>query len=169
MLQHLQVRTVGRLRDNPTLPASIGRYRVICPDILRTSHVCLAVTEYRKGNFRRTVCCLRENPALPAPQGTEFFSLGDHKPRTYASRSRSTEGGAHTAREVRHMSRISECTMDIRCIKGVDNAVADALSHSPVSAITLPTGIDLKKNNAMMTNYTAYNKRQRHHTCSGSP
>lgn len=43
------------------------------------------------------------------------------------------------------MSYISEFTTDIRHIKGVDNAVADALSRSPVSAITCPTGIDLNK------------------------
>ncbi|XP_037520478.1 uncharacterized protein LOC119397110 [Rhipicephalus sanguineus] len=67
-------------------------------------------------------------------EGTEFFVLTDHKPLMYALRSLNAEGGAHTARELRQMSYISEFTTDIRHIKGVDNTVADALSRSPLKA-----------------------------------
>lgn len=75
-------------------------------------------------------------------EGVEFFVMTDHKPLTYALRSATSDGGAHTARELRQMSYISEFTTDIRHVRGVDNAVADALSRSPVSALCSFAGID---------------------------
>lgn len=46
---------------------------------------------------------------------------------------------------MQQMSYISELTADVCYINGVDTAVADAVSRSPVSAITSPTEIDLDK------------------------
>lgn len=61
--------------------------------------------------------------------------MTDHKPLTYALRSLTSDDRAHTAHELRQMSYISEYTTDIRHIKGVENAIADALSRSPLSAL----------------------------------
>ena len=75
-------------------------------------------------------------------EGREFFVLTDHKPLTYALRAINSDTGAHVARELRQMSYIAEFTTDIRHVSGKNNAAADALTRSPVNAVTLPSGID---------------------------
>ena len=59
-------------------------------------------------------------------EGREFTVFTDHKPLTYALRSRSDR---YSPREIRHLDYISQFTNDIRHISGVANYVADALSR----------------------------------------
>ena len=68
-------------------------------------------------------------------EGRQFHVYTDHRPLTFAIRSNSQQ---HSPRQLRHLSFIAEFTMDIRYVKGTDNAVADALlrCHSTESETT---------------------------------
>ena len=58
--------------------------------------------------------------------------ITDHKPLTFAL---ATSSDKHTPRQIRHLDYISQFTMDIRHIAGLNNTVADALSRNAVNAI----------------------------------
>lgn len=64
-------------------------------------------------------------------EGTVFHVLTDHKPLTFAFHGNHS---AYTSRQIRHLSFISEFTVDLRYIEGPANAAADALSR--VSVVT---------------------------------
>ena len=66
-------------------------------------------------------------------EGRPFTLYTDHKPLTFALKSRPDR---HTPRQTRHLSYIAEFTTDIQHIKGVDNVVADILSRSTLSTVT---------------------------------
>ena len=66
-------------------------------------------------------------------EGRPFTVLTDHKPLCY---SLATSSPRHSPREIRHLAFISEFTIDIQHISGMDNPVADALSR--VDALTMP-------------------------------
>ncbi|XP_037557598.1 uncharacterized protein LOC119434526, partial [Dermacentor silvarum] len=53
-----------------------------------------------------------------------------------------SNGGTHTARELRQLAYISEFTTDIRHVKGSDNVVADALSRSAINFVNDPEGVN---------------------------
>lgn len=78
-------------------------------------------------------------------EGVDFFVLTDHKPLTYTLSYPTSDRGAHTARELRQMAYISEFTTDIRHVSGANNTVADALSRSPVNALSIPQGTYLTR------------------------
>jgi hypothetical protein len=59
-------------------------------------------------------------------EGCTFHILTDHKPLTYAL---ATHSDKHSPRQFHHLDYISQFTSDIRHLKGVDNAAADALSR----------------------------------------
>ena len=69
-------------------------------------------------------------------EGRHFHVYTDYRPLTFAIRRSSQQ---HSPRQLRHLSFIAEFTMDIRYVKGTDNAVADALSrcHSTESETTV--------------------------------
>lgn len=62
-------------------------------------------------------------------EGNDFHVLTDHKPLTFAFRGNHS---AYTSRQIRHLSFISEFTVDLRYIEGPVNAAADALSRVSV-------------------------------------
>lgn len=67
-------------------------------------------------------------------EGSSSHVLKDHKLLTFAFRG---NPDTYTAREIRHLNFISEFIVDVRCIEGLVNAAADALSH--IDAISKPT------------------------------
>ena len=67
-------------------------------------------------------------------EGRQFYVLTDHKPLTTLFKNNKN---SYTPRQLRHIEFISEFTTDIRHIKGIDNAPADALSRS-ISAVHVP-------------------------------
>lgn len=56
-------------------------------------------------------------------EGRQFHVLTDHKPLAYAL---SSDSAGYTPRQVHHLDYISQFTSDIRHVKGVHNAAADA-------------------------------------------
>ena len=75
-------------------------------------------------------------------EGRPFHIITDHKPLTYAIRSRSPR---QNPREVRHLDYLAQFTSDIRHVSGVNNQAADALSRITIMAVTLPnTPIDYR-------------------------
>jgi len=58
-------------------------------------------------------------------EGREFHIRTDHKPLIYAL---STRADHHSPRQIRQLEFIAQFTSDIRYIKGLENAAADALS-----------------------------------------
>ena len=73
-------------------------------------------------------------------EGRIFTIYTDHKPLTYALRSKPDR---HSPREIRHLDYISQFTTDIQHIKGIDNTVADTLSRMHIDALHTPSVIDL--------------------------
>ncbi|BHF68050.1 hypothetical protein SprV_0301108000 [Sparganum proliferum] len=73
-------------------------------------------------------------------EGREFTIFTDHKPLTFALRSRTDK---LNPREIRQLDYISQFTSDIRHIDGSRNEVADALSRPSIAHLQLPPGIDL--------------------------
>src|SRR5215469_12032538 len=67
-------------------------------------------------------------------EGREFHVLSDHKPISYAIKSTRDR---HSPRESRHLEYISQFTVDIRHISGVENVTADALSRIEIDSISL--------------------------------
>ena len=73
-------------------------------------------------------------------EGRQFQVLTDHKPLAYAL---SSDSAGYTPRQVRHLDYISQFTSDIRHVKCVHNATADALSRIEVCSLgDKPEGID---------------------------
>ena len=72
-------------------------------------------------------------------EGRVFTLYTDHKPLTYSLQSKPDR---HSPREIRHLDYISQFTSDIQHVKGVDNAVADALSRLHVDAFQTPSVVD---------------------------
>ena len=73
-------------------------------------------------------------------EGRQFHVLTDHKPLAYAL---SSDSAGYTPRQVHHLDYISQFTSDIRHVKGVHNAAADALSRIEVCSLgDKPEGID---------------------------
>ena len=68
-------------------------------------------------------------------EGREFTVYTDHKPLTFAFKSRPDR---YSPREIRHLDFISQYTTDIRHISGRDNVVADALSRRINALSTSP-------------------------------
>ena len=65
-------------------------------------------------------------------KGRPFHVLTDHKPLTFALNTRSDR---YSHRKVRHLDYISQFTLNIRHVHGMDNVVADALSRVEANAI----------------------------------
>lgn len=59
-------------------------------------------------------------------EGRNFYVLTDHKPLTFAFKNNKA---SHSPRIIRQLEYISQFTTDIRHIKGISNAPADALSR----------------------------------------
>ena len=68
----------------------------------------------------------------PYVEGREFFIVTNHKPLTFALAAQSKQ---HSSRQVHHLDFITQYTSDIRYLKGLSNAAADALSRVEVDAI----------------------------------
>lgn len=66
-------------------------------------------------------------------EGRDFHVLTDHKPLTFAFKSRTERIPMQT----RYLDFISQFTTDVRYVKGVENVVADALSRVESAAIDL--------------------------------
>ena len=62
-----------------------------------------------------------------------MFIVTDHKPLTYAFKSKPDR---YSPREIRHIDYISQFSTDIRHIKGSENKVADALSRYNVNMLS---------------------------------
>nr|VZI25050.1 unnamed protein product [Spirometra erinaceieuropaei] len=73
-------------------------------------------------------------------EGRDFSVHTDHKPLTYALKSKPDR---YSPREVRHLDYISQSTADFRYVRGSDNVVADALSRPDIN--TLTSDFDLAK------------------------
>nr|VZI50695.1 unnamed protein product [Spirometra erinaceieuropaei] len=73
-------------------------------------------------------------------EGRDFSVHTDHKPLTYALK---TKPDRYSPREVRHLDYISQFTADIRYVRGSDSVIADALSPSDIN--TLTSDFDLVK------------------------
>lgn len=67
-------------------------------------------------------------------EGHNFVIFTDHKPLTYALRSKPDR---HSPREIRHLDFISQFTSDIRHVNGKDNIPADALSRAHIDSFGL--------------------------------
>ena len=65
-------------------------------------------------------------------EGRQFHVLTDHKPLTFALNTRSDH---HSPRQARHLDCISQFISTIRLVHGLDNVVADALSHIETNAV----------------------------------
>ena len=72
-------------------------------------------------------------------EGRQFTVYTDHKPLTYALRSKPDR---HSPRVIRQLDFISQFTSDIQHVHGVDNTVADTLSRLHVDALHTPYTID---------------------------
>nr|VZI45039.1 unnamed protein product [Spirometra erinaceieuropaei] len=70
----------------------------------------------------------------------DFTVFTDHKPLTFAFRSRSDKCNL---RELAHLDYISHFTTDIRHVDGTKNEVADMLSRPSLSSLQLSHGIDI--------------------------
>ena len=68
-------------------------------------------------------------------EGRPFTIYTDHKPLTFALKTRSDR---FSPREQRHLAFVAEFTSDIQHISGSDNQVADALSRPSVYALQRP-------------------------------
>ena len=75
----------------------------------------------------------------PTLEGRHFHVLTDHKPLIYAFKAAPDR---YSPREIRQLDYISQFTTDIRAVKGIDNAPADALSRIQLDVVTLPPTID---------------------------
>ncbi|BHF66233.1 hypothetical protein SprV_0200924900 [Sparganum proliferum] len=73
-------------------------------------------------------------------EGLDFTVFTDHKPLTFALRSRSDK---YIPREIVHLDYVSQFTTDIRHIDGTKNEVADMLSRPSLSSLQLSHGINL--------------------------
>ena len=73
-------------------------------------------------------------------EGRDFFIVTDHKPLTYALRSRSFNHSPHQARQLDY---ISQFTSDVRHLPGSANGAVDTLSRLDMAALSLPSPIDL--------------------------
>ena len=73
-------------------------------------------------------------------EGCDCFIVTDHKPLTYALRSRSSNRSPHQAQQLDY---ISQFTSDVHHLPGSANGVADILSRLDVAALSLPSPIDL--------------------------
>ena len=73
-------------------------------------------------------------------EGRDFFIVTDHKPLTYALRSRSAN---HSPRQARQLDYISQFTSDVRHLPGSANGAADTLSRLDMAALSLTSPIDL--------------------------
>ena len=69
-------------------------------------------------------------------EGRIFHVITDHKPLTFAFNASSNR---HSPRQCRHLDFISQFTTDLRYVRGIDNSVADALSHIEANALTQET------------------------------
>lgn len=65
-------------------------------------------------------------------EGRTFHVSTDHKPLTYALSARADH---HSPRQARQLDFIAQFTTDIRHVRGIDNAVADALSRIEANAL----------------------------------
>ena len=67
-------------------------------------------------------------------EGRNFTLFTDHKPLTYALKSKPDR---HSPREIRHLDFVSQFTSDIRHVSGKDNIPADALSRIHIDSLSL--------------------------------
>ena len=75
-------------------------------------------------------------------EGRQFMIYTDHRPLTFALRSKPDK---YSPRETRHLDFVSQFTNDIRHISGEQNAAADASSHLPINSLFSPSDIDLRQ------------------------
>ena len=75
-------------------------------------------------------------------EGRQFVIYTDHRPLTFALRSKPNK---YSPRETRHLDFVSQFTNDIRHISGKQNAAADALSRLPINSLFSPSDIDLRQ------------------------
>ena len=73
-------------------------------------------------------------------EGRHFTAFVDHKPLTFAM---AKVAEPWSARQQRHLSYISEFTMDLQHVAGKDNQVADCLSRAVAGAVHL--GLDYNR------------------------
>ena len=75
-------------------------------------------------------------------EGRQFVIYTDHRPLTFALRSKPDK---YSPRETRPLDFVSQFTNDIRHISGEQNAAADALSRLPINSLFSPSDIDLRQ------------------------
>ncbi|GBM95660.1 Retrovirus-related Pol polyprotein from transposon 297 [Araneus ventricosus] len=73
-------------------------------------------------------------------EGRDFIIYTNHKPLTFAFQK---TGDKTSPRQQRHLEFISQFGTDIRCISGIQNTVADALSR--IDEISIPSEIDYEE------------------------
>ena len=80
-----------------------------------------------------------QRQALQIFTAITFIIYTHYIPLVYALHSKPDH---HSPREIRHLIYISQFTTDIRNVKGLDNVVADALSHSHIDVLHTSSSID---------------------------
>ena len=75
-------------------------------------------------------------------EGRQFFIYTNHRPLTFALRSKLDK---YSSRETRHLDFVSLFTNDIRHTSGEQNAAADALTRLPINSLFSPSDIDLRQ------------------------
>ena len=72
-------------------------------------------------------------------EGRTFTIYTDHKPLTYALKSKPNR---HSPREIRQLDFVSQFTSDIRHVSGKDNVPADALSRAHINKVDSTSIVD---------------------------
>ena len=75
-------------------------------------------------------------------EGQQFVIYTDHRPFTFALRSKPDK---YSPRETRHLDFVSQFTNYIRHISGEQNVAADALSRLPINSLFSPSDIVLQQ------------------------
>ena len=104
----------------------------------------LKPTEQRYSTFGRELLAmyLSVKHFQHSLEGSQFMIYTDHRPLTFALRSRPDK---YSPRETRHLDFVSQFTKDIRHISGEQNAAADVLSRLPINSLFSPSDNDLQQ------------------------
>jgi hypothetical protein len=88
---------------------------------------------------RELVACVEGNRHFRfILEGRSFTIFSDHKPLVGAL---ARVSDPWTARQCRHLAYLAEFTADIQHVAGQENVATDALSHPPISSITLASAV----------------------------